>query len=122
MKIDKNKLEEMCKHISNREILASKAERESIKYKQAEYLIDKIGCVFDGIVTSVNEWGMYIELTESKCEGMIRYQTLVGKWVVNPKTYVVENEFGIRYRLGDQIKVIISSVSLEKKQIDFKIF
>jgi exoribonuclease R len=65
---------------------------------------------------------VYIELTESKCEGMVRYQTLDGKWSVNPKTYVAENEFGLKYRLGDPIKVVISSVSLEKKQIDFKIF
>jgi ribonuclease R len=91
-------------------------------YTPHSLTLDKIGYVFDGIISSVNEWGVYIELTESKCEGMVRYQTLDGKWSVNPKTYVAENEFGLKYRLGDPIKVVISSVSLEKKQIDFKIF
>jgi ribonuclease R len=122
MKIDKNKLEEMCKHISLREIVASKAQRDSIKYKQAEYLQDKIGQVFDGIVSGVTDWGMYVELVESKCEGMIRYNTLEGKWSVDLDNYTIVEKFGEKIRLGDSIKVIVNGVDLERKQIDFSRF
>jgi ribonuclease R len=122
MKIDKSKLEEMCKHISSREIAATKAQRDSIKYKQAEYLQDKIGQVFDGIISSVTDWGIYVELIESKCEGMIRYQSMNGKWNVDINNYTVFNDMGDKIRLGDKIKVVISSVDLERKQIDFKLF
>jgi ribonuclease R len=122
MKIDKNKLEEMCKHISSREIAAGKAQRDSIKYKHAEYLQDKIGQVFDGIVSSVTEWGMYIELIESKCEGLIRYNTLEGSWDVDISAYTITNKIGNKIRLGDSVKVIVNSIDLEKKQIDFRLF
>lgn len=68
---DKNKLEEMCKHISKREELSAKAQRDSIKYKQGEYLMDKVGEIFEGIVSGVTDWGLYVELIDSKCEGKI---------------------------------------------------
>jgi len=77
------KIEEQAKWCSARELVAAKAQRDSIKYKQAEYLLDKIGKVFDGIVSGVTDWGMYVELIESKCEGMVRYQSLEGKWSVD---------------------------------------
>ena len=115
-------MEEMCKHISSRELIAAKAQRDSIKYKQAEYLLDKIGKVFNGIVSGVTDWGMYVELTDSKCEGMIRYQTLEGKWSVDTNNYTITNEMGDKIRLGDPIKVVVRSVDLEKKQIDFNLF
>jgi ribonuclease R len=119
---DKDKLEEMCKHISKREELSAKAQRDSIKYKQAEYLLDKIGKVFDGIVSGVSDWGMYVELIESKCEGMVRYQSLEGKWSVDTNNYTVTNEMGDKIRLGDALRVVVKSVDLERKQIDFTIF
>jgi ribonuclease R len=122
MKIDKNRLEEICKHISQREITAAKAQRDSIKYKQAEYLLDKIGHVFDGIVSSVTDWGIYVELVESKCEGMIRYNNLEGKWAVDTNTYTITNKIGESIRLGDPIKVVVSNIDLERKQIDFRLF
>jgi len=121
MKIDKNKLEEICKHISQREVVASRAQRDSIKYKQAEYLQDKIGIVYDGIVSGVSDWGMYVELTESKCEGMIRYQT-IGKVKVDLENYTITDEVGNKIRLGDPVKVVVHSVDLEKKKIDFNLF
>jgi ribonuclease R len=113
------KVEEQAKWCSSRELAASKAQRDSIKYKQAEYLLDKIGKVFDGIVSGVTDWGIYVELIESKCEGMIRYQSLDGKWSVDTSNYTISSEYGDKIRLGDPIKVIVSSVDLEKKQIDF---
>lgn len=115
------KIEEQAKWCSSRELVAAKAQRDSIKYKQAEYLLDKIGNVFDGIVSGVTDWGMYIELIESKCEGMVRYQSLEGKWSVDTTNYTITNEYGEKIRLGDQVKVIVKSVDLEKKQIDFNL-
>ena len=65
---------------------------------------------------------MYVELTESKCEGMIRYQSLEGKWSVDTNNYTITNEIGDKIRLGDPIKVVVKSVDLERKQIDFSLF
>ena len=115
-------IEEQAKWCSARELVAVKAQRDSIKYKQAEYLQDKIGKVFDGIVSGITDWGMYVELIESKCEGMIRYQSLEGKWSIDVNNYTITDQYGEKIRLGDPIKVIVSSVDLEKKQIDFKLF
>ncbi len=116
------KTEEQAKWCSSRELVAAKAQRDSIKYKQAEYLLDKIGKVFDGIVSGVTDWGMYVELIESKCEGMVRYQSLEGKWSVDTNNYTITNEMGDKIRLGDPVKVVVKSVDLERKQIDFTLF
>lgn len=115
-------IEEMAKWCSSREILASKAQRDSIKYKQAEYLSDKIGHVFEGIISSVTDWGMYVELIESKCEGMIRYQSLDGKWSIDTNKHTITDSNGYKIRLGDKVKVVINKVDIEKRQIDFRIF
>jgi len=115
------KIEEQAKWCSARELVAAKAQRDSIKYKQAEYLLDKIGKVFDGIVSGVTDWGMYVELIESKCEGMVRYQSLEGKWSADTANYTITSENGEKIRLGDPLKVVVKSVDLERKQIDFTI-
>ena len=115
------KIEEQAKWCSARELVAAKAQRDSIKYKQAEYLLDKIGKVFDGIVSGVTDWGMYVELIESKCEGMVRYQSLEGKWSVDINNYTITNVYGDKIRLGDPLKIVVKSVDLERKQIDFTI-
>ena len=115
------KIEEQAKWCSARELVAAKAQRDSIKYKQAEYLLDKIGKVFDGIVSGVTDWGMYVELVESKCEGMVRYQSLEGKWSADTTNYTITSEHGDKIRLGDPLKVVVKSVDLERKQIDFTI-
>lgn len=112
-------MEEMCKHISSRELVAAKAQRDSIKYKQAEYLLDKIGKEFEGIVSGVTDWGLYVELIDNKCEGMIRYQSLEGNWSVDTNSYTIQDDNDNKIRLGDKIMVIVKSVDLEKKQIDF---
>ena len=115
------KIEENASWCSSRELIASKAQRDSIKYKQAEYLQERIGQVYDGIVSGVTDWGMYVELVDSKCEGMIRYNT-IGKVKVDIEHYTITDEMGNKIRLGDPLKVIVSSVDLEKKQIDFNLF
>ena len=115
------KVEEQAQWCSARELIAAKAQRDSIKYKQAEYLIDKLGNVFDGIISGVTDWGIYVELVESKCEGMIRFQS-IGKVKVDLEHYTVTDEMGNKIRLGDPIKIVVKSVDLEKKQVDFTIF
>jgi ribonuclease R len=112
-------IEEQSKWCSARELVAAKAQRDSIKYKQAEYLLDKIGNIFEGIVSGVTDWGFYVELIDSKCEGMIRYQSLEGNWSVNAETYTIQCDDGNIIRLGDRMMVVVKSVDLEKKQIDF---
>jgi len=111
-------IEEQSKWCSARELVASKAERDSIKYKQAEFLLDKIGCDFDGIITGVTDWGLYVELLDNKCEGMIRYSTLNGAWNIDTKQYKITNGTEV-IRLGDTINITIKSVDIEKKQVDF---
>lgn len=119
MKMDKNKLEKICQHLSDREILASKAERESIKYKQLEYLEDKIGNVFEGIISGITDWGIYVEIIENKCEGMIRYNN---NYKVDAENYVVyPKSGGAPIRLGDTVQIIVKGVDLDKKQIYFDI-
>ena len=112
-------IEEQSKWCSSRELVAAKAQRDSIKYKQAEYLLDKIGNIFEGIVSGVADWGFYVELIDSKCEGMIRYQSLEGNWSVDTSSYTIQDDSGNIIRLGDRLMVIVKSVDLEKKQIDF---
>jgi ribonuclease R len=122
MKVNKNELDEMCKHISKREELSSKAQRDSIKYKQAEYLQDKIGQVFDGIVTGVLDRGLYVEIIENKCEGMIKMDSLNGNWNIDVDNFVIISQLGEQIRLGDPIKVVVNSIDLFKKQINFTKF
>jgi len=113
------KIEEQAKWCSSRELIAAKAQRDSIKYKQAEYLQDRIGQVFEGIVTGVMDRGIYAEISENKCEGLIRLETLNGKWSADADKYLAYSDLGEQIRLGDPIKVIVKSVDLEKKQINF---
>ena len=112
-------VEDQSKWCSARELVASKAQRDSIKYKQAEYLLDKIGSEFEGIVSGVTDWGLYVELIDNKCEGMIRYQSLEGNWSVDTSSYTIKDDSGKTIRLGDKMMVVVKSVDLEKKQIDF---
>lgn len=112
------KIEDMSKWCSDREILAAKAQRDSIKYKQVEYLEDKIGTIHNGIVSGVTDWGMYVELVESKCEGMVRY---TNNHKVDTENYTVNLKTGGQIRLGDEVKVIVKSINVERKQIDFEL-
>ena len=95
-------------------------ERESVRYKQAEYLQDKIGHVFDGLISGISKWGIYVELVDSKCEGMVRYSTLDDMYYIDEENFrVVGQETRQVYRLGDAVKVRIEAVDLIKKQMDF---
>lgn len=119
-KVNKNKLEEMCKHISNREALACKAERESIKYKQAEFLQDKVGQVFEAVINGIQKYGIFIETMVEKCDGLIRFSDTHTKWH-NVNDFTVINNDGKVYKIGDIISVKVVSVNLDMKQVNFKL-
>jgi ribonuclease R/exosome complex exonuclease DIS3/RRP44 len=116
-------VENSAKWSSERELVAAKAQRDSIKYKQAEYLQDKIGRIYKGVISGVVDWGVYVEIVENKCEGMIRFKDL-GKDVYSPDTdnyRVVGHNTGHVIRLGDEVMVVVKGVNLEKKTIDLAI-
>ena len=120
---DKKKYEEMCKHASEMEKQAEEMERQSIKYKQAEYLQDKIGQVFEGLVSGVSKWGLFVELKGNKCEGMVRYENLPGDYYYldDDNFRVVGQETGRVIQLGDEVRVVVKSVDLFKHRMDFEI-
>lgn len=120
---DKKKYEEMCLHSSDMEKQAEEMERQSVKFKQAEYLQDKIGQVFDGLVSGVSKWGVYVELKGNKCEGMVRYEDLPGDYYFldEDNFRVIGEDTGKVIQLGDEVKVRIKAVDLFKRQMDFVI-
>lgn len=119
----KNKYEDYCKHCSDMESVAANAERASIKYKQVEFMKDKLGQVFDGVVSGVTEWGLYVELNENKCEGLIPIRDLDDDYYeFDEKNYCLLGRRTKRtYQLGDLITVKVAQANLERKQLDFAI-
>lgn len=119
--VNKEKLEELCKHSSEMEQLAANAERASIKYKQVEFMADKIGQVFDGVISGITEWGVYVELKENMCEGMIPIRELDDDFYeFDEKNYCLRGRRTKReYRLGDEISIKVTKANLERKQLDF---
>ena len=115
------KLEDLCKHCSDMEQLAANAERSSIKYKQVEFMGDHMGQVYDGVITGVTEWGLYVELNENLCEGLVPVRDLADDYYdFDEKNYcLIGRRRGVRYRLGDDVTVRVARASLEKKQLDF---
>lgn len=115
------KLEDLCKHSSAMEQLAANAERASIKYKQVEYLNDHLGEVFTGVISGVTEWGLFVELDENKCEGLVPVRDLADDYYdLDERNYCLVGRRGnSRYRLGDNVTVQIARANLERKQLDF---
>lgn len=119
----KSRCEDSCEHCSHMEQLAEQAERASIKYKQVEYMADRLGEVYDAVISGVTEWGLYAEIVENKCEGMIPIRTLQGDYFeFDEKNYcMVGRRSKVKYRLGDTIKVQVVRCNIERKQIDFEL-
>ena len=119
--VNVDKLEEQCKHSSDMEQLAANAERASIKFKQVEYMKDHMGEVYDGIITGVTEWGLYVELNDNKCEGLIPVRDLTDDYYdFDEKNYsLIGRRKNNRFRLGDEIKVRVARADVDKKQLDF---
>ena len=120
--VNKAQYEEYCQHCSQMEQKASDAERKSVKFKQAEYLADKIGQVFDATVSGISKWGVYAELDESKCEGMIPMRTFDDDfYFIDEDNYtLVGLHHGHDIRFGDSIKVRVVEVDLLRKQMTFE--
>lgn len=120
---DAEEYEIAASHSSAMEKRAADAERASIKYKQAEYLEENVGNTFPGIISGVTEWGMYVELTDNKCEGMIRLRDITDDfYVLDEKNYcIVGQRKQKKYQLGDEVMVKVKKVDLAKRQIDFSL-
>ena len=120
--VNKKDYEEMCQHASEMEKQAEEMERQSIKYKQAEYLQDKIGQVFEGLVSGVSKWGLFVELKDNKCEGLVRYENLPGDnyYLDDDNFRVVGQDTGRVIQLGDEVRIIVKSVDLFKHKMDFE--
>lgn len=119
--VDKKEFEEKCKHSSDMEKLATDAERASIKYKQAEYMADKVGQLFEGHITGVSKWGIYVEIIENKCEGMVSIRDMEDDaYFIDEDNYTVIGRYSHKkYRLGDKVKIKVKKILLARKQIDF---
>lgn len=119
--VDKVKTEEECRHDSDMEVLAANAERASIRYKQVEYMKERLGEIYDGVISAVTEWGFYVELVDSMCEGLVPIRDLADDYYdFDEKNYcLIGRKHGARYTLGDQVKVQVARADLERKQLDF---
>ncbi len=115
--------EEKCKHSSAMENLATKAERDSIKYMQIKYMQNKKDTTFIGVISGVTEWGMYVEIIENKCEGMIRIRDIKGDYFTFDKdNYALVGErTKQKYQLGDQVQVHVKNADLIKRHLDFNL-
>jgi ribonuclease R len=120
--VNADEYEEYCKHSSDMERKAVEAERESVKYKQAEYMLDKVGQEFDGIISGVSKWGVFVEVTEVKAEGMVPIDSLDDDYYyLDEDNYqIIGRRYGNIYRLGDNVKVMVNKVDLLKKQMEFR--
>jgi len=120
--VSKAVYEDKCVHCSLMERSAIEAERESVKYKQAEFLLDKIGQEFEGLISGVSKWGIYIEIIGNKCEGMVRLQDLQDDfYYLDEDNYqVIGSRYGQLYKLGDQVNIRVKKIDLGKKQMDFE--
>lgn len=121
--VDAEAYEKMCLHSSQMEKRAADAERLFTKYKQAEFLSEQVGEIFVGIISGVTEWGIYVEIIENKCEGMIRLRDINDDfYVLDPENYsIVGQRFKRKYQLGDEVNIKVKKVELTKKQIDFEL-
>ena len=115
------KYEDLCDHSSNMEQIAANAERASIKYKQVEFMGERMGQEFDGTIYGVTEWGLYVEVNENKCEGMIPMRELDDDFYdFDEKAYCLTGRrYHKKYSLGDPVRIKVVRANLERKQLDF---
>ena len=110
-----------CDHCTQREILATKAERDSIKFMQIKYMQDKTNKKFNGVISGITDWGIFVEIVENKCEGMIPVRDLKGDYYIYNKDdhSLIGKKSKMKYQLGDSIQVQVKHADLIKKQLDF---
>ncbi len=119
--VSEEEYEEYCKHASSREQLAANAERASIKYKQVEWMKDHVGEIFDGTITSITEWGFYVELDGNLCEGMVSLRDLTDDiYTFDERNYCLRGRHtGNEYTLGNRVTIKIARADLIKRQLDY---
>ena len=119
--VSESKYEDLCDHSSNMEQIAANAERASVKYKQVEFMSERLGQTYDGVISGVTEWGLYVELNENKCEGMIPMRDLYDDYYeFDEKNYCLRGRRKNKtFSLGDAITIKVARANLEKKQLDF---
>jgi ribonuclease R/exosome complex exonuclease DIS3/RRP44 len=112
-----------CKHATDREILASSAERDSIKYMQVRYMESRKNIPFKGVISGVTEWGIYVEILENKCEGMVRIRDIKGDFFTyDDREYaLIGDRTGMRYQLGDEVMVEVKHTDVLKRHLDFRL-
>jgi len=121
-RVDKQNLEDKCRHISEQERKAITAERESIKYKQVEFIMDHVGETFDGRVTGFIAKGMFVEIIESKVEGMIEFNKLNEVYIMDEsKLKVVGKRTGEIIKIGDHIRIKVIDADLQRRRVDFEL-
>ena len=110
-----------CDHCTQREILATKAERDSIKFMQIKYMQDKTNIKFRGVISGITDWGIFVEIVENKCEGMIPVRDIKGDYFVYDKDRhsLTGKKTKVKYQLGDAVQVQVKHADLIKKQLDF---
>lgn len=115
-----SELESFCNHSSEREKLAADAERASIKYKQVEFMLDRVGRTYSGVISGVTEWGIFVEIEETRCEGLVRIREMRDDFYYfdEKKLSVVGKNKKKAYRLGDKVNVLVNKVDMDKRQID----
>ena len=113
--------EERCQHSSDREVLASNAERDSIKYMQIRFMQKHMDQDFKGVISGVTEWGIYVEVIENKCEGMVRIREIKDDhYIYDERQFaIVGQRSGKLYQLGDEVYVRVKNADLEKRHLDF---
>jgi ribonuclease R len=121
-RVKEDELSEQCKHISRQERKATDAERQSIKYKQVEYMQSHIGQSFDGIINGFSDRGMFVEMTETLCEGMVMFDSMYDKFTLEEGRLSIKGtKTGDSYKMGDAIRVKVTSTNLQKRQIDLEL-
>ena len=120
---DLGSYEKLCKHASEREIVAAEAERASIKYKLVEYMQDKVGYVFGGHISGLTEWGMYVEVEPTMIEGMVPLRDIRSDYFEFDQDHyrLVGKRSGIVYNLGDSVRIRVKKTNLEQKLLDYEL-
>lgn len=120
---DRDTFEKLCVHASEREVIAAEAERASIKYKMVEFMQDKIGQFFDGHISGMSDWGMYVELDETHIEGMVSLREMEDDlYQFDENRYeVYGRRKGRIFTLGDAVRIRVKRADLQRRQLDFKL-
>ena len=120
-KINPNAIEKACIHSSNKEQLATKAERDSVKYMQVKFMEDKINQLYEGVISGVTDRGIYVEIIENKCEGLVKISEIEGDFFTYDESLhcLQGQRTKKKYQLGDSVSVIVKKADLMKRQLDF---